>query len=487
MTAPGPSGTATRAVLGRGSVYTLATAGPALVTVLIIPAVTRLLSKEQYDLVAVSLVVVQVGYILVALGMGMSITRQYILDRAGAAGARGLVAQGAGLASVAAGLLAATAAWWTPAVLGREPSSALLLAMAACLGGAWMVLAQAYLRGADRPGAFVVLAALAGLLGPVLGLGALLATDRSATAFLAGIAAGYLAAGVLGLCLVLVDGALDASRSGLARALRIGLPTVPHQVSLYLALAGLVVVADRMLDDGGGANVALTIGAGATVITAGLNNAWAPLVYQTAPAERRRVLDETARAIAAVTVVVAGVVALLGPWLLQIAAPASYDRAHLVPALALASAAAVPSVAYLASGHLVFASARTGWLAATTPFAVAGGLATAYLSSSRWGLGGIGAGYLATYVLLVAATTAVQRAVSPTPWWPPFLPVVTLAWIAATALGAWLPSDTVGASLRVAAAAALVVGLAVAAARAQPRAIGSAARGSTAGPSGVGR
>lgn len=452
--AAGPS--ATRTVLGRGSVYTLATAAPALATVAVIPVVTRLLGPARYDVVAVAVVVVQVGFILVALGLGAAITRQYVLDRAGASGARALVLQGAAVSTALAALLTGTARWWMPLVLGRPASAELVLALVACLGGAWMVLAQAYLRGADRAAAFVALAALAGLAGPVAGLGALAVGERSAVAYVAGLTAGYVAAGVVGLVLVITSGPLAGDRAGLLRALRIGLPTVPHQVSLYLALAGLVVVADRLLDDGGRANIALTIGAGATVLTAGLNNAWAPVVYRTPAAERPQVLTQTTRTIAAVTLAVAGAVALLSPWLLQVAAPGRYDPAGLVAPLALAAAAAVPSVVYLASGHLVFASGRTGLLALSTPLAVAAALVAAAALAPHWGMAAIGGAYLLAYLLLAAGTTAVQRTVSPTPWWPPAQPLLMVAWAGSTALGALLPDAGPGAVVRVAAAAGLL-------------------------------
>lgn len=452
--ATGPS--ATRTVLGRGSVYTLATAAPALATVAVIPVVTRLLGPARYDVVAVAVVVVQVGFILVALGLGAAITRQYVLDRAGAAGARALVLQGAAVSTALAALLTGTARWWMPLVLGRPASAELVLALVACLGGAWMVLAQAYLRGADRAAAFVLLAVLAGLAGPVAGLVALAVGDRSAVAYVAGLTAGYVAAGVVGLVLVITSGPLAGDRGGLQRALRIGLPTVPHQVSLYLALAGLVVVADRLLEDGGRANIALTIGAGATVLTAGLNNAWAPVVYRTPAAERPQVLTQTTRTIAAVTLAVAGAVALLAPWLLQVAAPGRYDPAGLVAPLALAAAAAVPSVVYLASGHLVFASGRTGLLALSTPVAVAAALVAAALLAPYWGMAAIGGAYLLAYLLLAAGTTAVQRTVSATPWWPPAQPLLVVAWAACTALGALLPDAGPGAAVRVAAALGLV-------------------------------
>ncbi|MDT0164722.1 hypothetical protein Q9R32_04040 [Actinotalea sp. AC32] len=453
--APAPS--ASRTVLGRGSLYTLATAAPALAAVAVVPAVTRALPVAEYDLVAVATVVVQVTYILLGLGMGAAITRQHLLDAAGATGSRVLVLQGAALAGVLGAVATATSAWWSPLVLGRPASTELVLALAASLGGAWMVLAQAYLRGEDRVRSFVGLAALAGLAGPALGLVGVLAVERSANAYLVGLAAGYVTAGLTGLGLVVASGPARGRRGGLRAALRIGLPTVPHQVSLYLALAGLVVIADRLLGEGGRANVALTFGAGATVVTAGLNNAWAPLVYRTPPAERGPVLTETTRSVGLVTVTLSGGLALLAPWVLAVAAPARYATDGLVPALALAAAAAVPSVVYLASGHLVFAEGRTHGLAVTTPLAVAGGLAVAAAAASSWGVTATGAGYLGAYLLLATGTTALQRRVAGHAWRPPGMPLVLTLWVLTTVGGVLLPTDGAGVTWRWGGAVVLVV------------------------------
>lgn len=448
---------ATRAVLGRGSLYTVATAGPALASLAVLPVVTRLVPREQYDLVSLATVVIQVAFILAALGLGAAITRQYILDADGAAGARGVVVAGAGIATLLTAVAVAAGSWWSPPLLGRAFGPELLLAVIAGAGGAWLVLAQSYLRGADRPAPFVLLAVVASVGGPAAGLVAVAVGERTAVTYLVGVAAGYLLAGVAGVLVVVRAGRPRLTRRGVTAALRVGVPTVPHQVSLYLALAGLVVVADRVLGDGGRANVALTLGAGATVVTAGLNNAWAPLVYRAHPAERGRVLDETTRVIALVAVVLAGGVALLAPWLVRLAAPPSYEPTELVPAVALACAAALPSVLYLASGHLVFVRGRTGWLALSTPVAVATGLAGAVALASVVGLAGVGAGYLLAYLLLAAGTLAVQRHVADHPWWPPLMAATTLLWAGSIVLGALLPVEGPWSLARVALGVTLAV------------------------------
>lgn len=80
-----------REVLGRGWIYTLASASPMLAGVLLVPITTRVLDQQQYGLVALSLVVLQVGNVLLSLGLPLSVTRHALMEASGVAGARGVV------------------------------------------------------------------------------------------------------------------------------------------------------------------------------------------------------------------------------------------------------------------------------------------------------------------------------------------------------------------------------------------------------------
>src|SRR5690606_17732027 len=272
--AAGTTGDSPRRVASRAAIYTAGSAAPAVASLVVIPLITRLLSQREYDVVALGTVVVQVGVILVALGMGAAITREYILGEAGARGARGLVVQWSLISVLVAGLALALGPLWGPAVLGRPWDAALALAVVASLGGGVVIVVQADLRGAERPVPFVLLAAGGTLVGPAVGLVVVLLGQRTGTAYLAALAAGYVLSALAGVAVTLRSGPRDTSWVGLRRALRLGAPTVPHQIAIYVAIAGLVVVADRLLDAGGTANIVLTLGAGATVLTGALNNAW---------------------------------------------------------------------------------------------------------------------------------------------------------------------------------------------------------------------
>ncbi|MCL1899671.1 MAG: hypothetical protein FWG11_03990, partial [Promicromonosporaceae bacterium] len=280
-----------------------------------------------------------------------------------------------------------------------------------------------------------------------------------APACLACVAGGSLAAGLAGLVIVWRSGPATYSLTALWHALKLGLPTVPHSAALTGVVAGLVVIAERRLDAAATAQVILTLGAGATMLIGAVNNAWAPLIFSTVKERRLAVLDETSRAITYLMAAVVVAVALGSSVLVHLAAPATFDRAQMIPAVAIAALAAIPSVPYFASSHLLLVHAQTGWLALTTPTAFAGAMALGWWLTGQWGIVGIGVAYAAAWLLLGVLTTLAQRTAGEDKWWPkPHLLALAAVAVAAVA-GAWLPTDLPGVALRAALAAALALPL----------------------------
>ena len=162
------------------------------------------------------------------------------------------------------------------ALVGIDDDAALLLAFVAAAGFSVVVNVQAYLRVLDRPLPFVLLSLGAALGGPALGLALLLGGDGTAAEYLAGLAAGYVLTALAGLALTVRRS--RHVRGDTRRALRVGLPTIPHQVALYLAGGALVLVAGHLYGtaEAGRLQLAVLIGSAPGVLTASLNNAWAP-------------------------------------------------------------------------------------------------------------------------------------------------------------------------------------------------------------------
>ncbi|HEX2704671.1 MAG TPA: hypothetical protein VHM65_02860 [Candidatus Lustribacter sp.] len=166
---------ASRAVLGRGWIYTAGTASPILAQLVVTPAVTRLLGPDGgWGRVATGLVLVQVTMMLASLGFPSVITRQALLAGGGVAGARSLFLRGSLLTCAVSGVALVTRRWWGAGFGGLEAD----LALVAIGAGTLFVIVengQALLRALDRPVAFVALSAVASLGGPLLGLALVLA------------------------------------------------------------------------------------------------------------------------------------------------------------------------------------------------------------------------------------------------------------------------------------------------------------------------
>ena len=444
---------ASRSVLGRGSIYTLGTAAPILANAAVVPVVTRLLGKPAYGVVAIAIVVIQVAMMAGSLGMPSVITRQGILARSGVAGARALVVRGSLMTGGLIAVIILSAPLWDR-VLQVPLRNAVLMALAASAFFVVVENCQALLRVLDRPGAFVSLSLTATLGGPLLGL-ALLAGDRSPERYLIGLMAGYAAAAAVGLVLCLRGGRPGRERGDTRAALRIGLPVIPHLVSLFLANGALVFLAEQLFDlaDAGRIQLALLVGSSPAVITSALNNSWAPIVYRAPEHERGAVLAHTARDITALSALISGGVALLSPWLMQFVAGAAFAPVDLVPAVAIVAFGCVVSVAYLANVHLVFAAGRSLGLSLVTPLSLAVGLAIAYLAG-REHLVLLAVGFPSTYVALAVGTAWLRRHVGAVGWSEMTLLGPVGLGLGLCALGAALPTSGAAALVRVAVAAA---------------------------------
>jgi O-antigen/teichoic acid export membrane protein len=438
---------ASRTVLGRGLLYTAGTAAPVLSNAVVTPFVTRALGPSDYGVVAAALVVVQVGMIVAGLGLAAAITRHGIIEESGVEGARSLVHRGA-LASVLVAAVAALLVTPFGALTGIDDEQALLLAIVAAAGFSVVVNVQSYLRVVDRPLPFVLLSLGAALGGPALGLLVLVLVERSAAGYLAGIAAGFVLTAAAGLALTLRHS--HHARGDTRRALRIGLPTIPHQVALYLAGGALVLVAGHLygVADAGRLQLAVLIGSAPGVLTSSLNNAWAPVVYRTDPAYRGAVLERTGRDIAALTGLAAAFVAFTAPTLLRIAAPPSYDPRQMTPTVGLVAIGTILSVLYLANVHLVFASGRSAGLALVTPTALLVGVGAAWAAGSALTLAAIGIGMTVTYAAMAAGVALMARRVSTTRWRESHLAVPTAIGTVLCLAGAALPTDGTWLALR---------------------------------------
>lgn len=434
---------ASRAVLGRGSLYTLGTAAPILAQAAVTPAVTRLLGQEAYGLVAQGVIVIQVTMMLASLGIPSVITRQALMTEHGVVRARSILLRGSGVTLLIGAVAVAAAA---VALSGAAAATRLSVLLALGAGACFVVVenAQALMRALDRPLAFICISAVAMLGGPLAGLAALLLLQRTAQHYLLGLLVGYAVAALVGAVLALgvrLGAERRHSAGDMREAYRLGLPMLPHMVALYLASMALVFVAGALHGraDSGRLQLALLIGSAPNVITASLNNSWAPVVFSAAREARAAVLERTATDVAAVAALLAGGVALLSPWLLRLVADARFAPDELVPAVAIVCLGAMLSVAYLANVHLVFAQGRPAGLSLVTPACLVLGVVVAW-TAGRADVTWVAVGFPVTYAALAAGVSMLRRRVGGPPWRETALVRPFAVGLAFVALGAVLPT-----------------------------------------------
>jgi len=361
------------------------------------------------------LVLVQVTAIVAAFGMPAAITRHGIIERSGAAGARALVVWGAVLAIAISGATALTSSFWSTRLeLGRHELIT-GVACACCLS--IVAMTQALLRVLDRPFSFITLSACGSFIGPTIGLVIVSMTEPSAQHYLLGLLVGYGLAACFGISGVLASD-VNGERGDLAKAFRIGLPTIPHQLALYLASGALVVLAGHVIDrpSSGRLQLAILLGTAPAIITSSLNNSWAPVMYKANADARGYVLEETSRQVAFFTATVCTGVALLSPWALRFIAPTSYSPDQLVEPVAVIATGCLLAIAYLSNVHLVFISGKSAGLAAITPLGLTVALVVAWKLGGEIGLNGLAAGFPISYFFLATLTALLARRVSEVRW-----------------------------------------------------------------------
>ncbi|HUT77210.1 MAG TPA: oligosaccharide flippase family protein, partial [Polyangia bacterium] len=136
-------------ILGRGTIYTLATALQLGAGVLVLPALTRTLDPREYALVAAALVVYWLVGALAGLGMPAAIARAYFLP-GGKTGVRTLTVAALSIAIVITILVEATGPLWSKVFEGVSYAGALRAAAFAGVPLTVLLATQQVLRAQDR-------------------------------------------------------------------------------------------------------------------------------------------------------------------------------------------------------------------------------------------------------------------------------------------------------------------------------------------------
>lgn len=359
---------ASRSLLGRGSVYSIVNAIQALAGLLVLPAITRILGADSYGVVALALLLSQVLTIFACFGLPMSVTRQYFIGSGGAGEARSLVRQGSLLALALMMVFLITVPMWA-GVIATSSTRELVIVACTVWPGASLLLAQSLLRAANRVGEFVVVGLLGSVGGQFIGLSLLLFVSREPSLYLIGILAGQSVAAIWAFLAARPSVGSQGGRGALAFALRLGLPTIPHSVALFaLGMTSRFLVERQLgISMAGRFQVAYVLGMLPVTFLGAINNAWAPMVLGRDSDSRWQLLADTTKLVHVIAAITTTTLTLLAPLAILIVAPSSYNRHGLALLASIISLSALGNTLYLSRVHVVFVRGRTRILMFLTP------------------------------------------------------------------------------------------------------------------------
>lgn len=442
-----------REVLGRGSIYTLATAAPMLAGVLVLPVLTRQLTIAEYGHVAIAIVVIQFGTGLAGLGLPTAITRHALVATSGPAGARGIALLAGAIATAIAVAAALSLTAWMAAT-GQAGGGVFLLALLASGAGAAAANVQAYSLAVNDAWSYVRIAFGLSLIGPATGLFIVFVGVKTAVGYLAGMTGVYVLVGAIAAAKVARMRPITLRSADARAALRVGLPMLPYLLSIGLASGSMVLVASHTFGVNGGAEmqVAISVGSVSLIVTSAINNAWMPAILAAPASERGARLEETAADVAWLAALGAGGIAVLSPWLLRFVSSNAYDRAAMVPVVSVLGVAACVAVVFLANLQLVVAAGETRGMAYVSPLSLAIGVSLALLLAPHIGLVGSAIGFVGIYGSLAVATMIMARKASVSRWRQIAVVPPLLAALITAAFGALLPTSGFASLSRLAAA-----------------------------------
>ncbi len=410
-----------RAVFGPAAVYAMTNAMTAGVPILILPIMTRVLTPEEYGLVAMFTVTVTVLGALTGLSIHGAVgvryfqSERYNLPRYVATCVLILAAS----VVVTLFLVWAAAGWLVDTT--QLPLPWLFVAVLVA-GAQFMVQVRLVLwQSANRPWRFGALRVAQAIIDAGASLFMVLALGMAWE----GRAGGFAIAAVLACLAALVwlrrDGWLrgGGDRAYAFDALRFGLPLIPHTVGgVFLAVVDRFLITNLLdVASTGIYVVAVQIGMVFGILTDSFNKAYSPWLMRTLT-EKNSVRDaRMVRFTYLYFVVVLAIAVVLGavaPWLVRLIAGDKF-------------AAAGQIIVYFAFGHAflgmyfmvanyIFLAGRTGRLAAVTLTAGLINAIASYALIQRNGIAGAAQAFMLAQLVLFVGTWWVAWRAHPMPW-----------------------------------------------------------------------
>lgn len=352
------------------------------------PFSIRILSPLEWGRVGVSIVLLQIGQVVLSAGLPLAISRAYFEPSGGPSKARAIhganIILGTGLAIMAAlGYLAAAP--------DKTGAGAFAWALAATGFLSVVVSSQALLRSQHRALSFVLLSGGASLGAHLGGLVGILAFGHTATTYLASFTVVMVATAIISL--VLTRPSLPWRQpAAVSKAFRLGLPVLPHSVAIILLLQGDTFLVQHFQ---GATSVGRYVAAaafalGPFAILSGLNNVWTTRIFEAAHGPKLvpnvRAVGREVALVAAGLGVCGTAGATVGMLVLKGLDHEATQLAKVLPGVAVGYAL------YLVGMSTLFAVGRTRPLTWATPLVVviAAGLAWFPAQSTQyWQLGSV--------------------------------------------------------------------------------------------------
>jgi O-antigen/teichoic acid export membrane protein len=405
---------AVRGLFGRDSAYLVLWAAQLGAAALFTPVATRLLGPSRFGLVVSSIAIMQVLVAVAGFGLQSAVQRRYA--RSGERDARRLITLAIATSALVFLIAEATGPRWAAALgLGNYPAAVRFAVTWASLT-AISNAALGLLRSRDQLVPFATVSLLQSVVAEALSLLLLVAVRRSASEYVLGqLLAQALAVAVA----VALTRPLPLGRRHLQMitdSLRYSTPIVAGALAAFVLEASDRLVLQHYLGSAAVARyaVAYNIGAIPILLLGVLDTVWMPRVFGLSDARvRDTVLTRSRDALYALLIPVIAGLAIGGPVLLHLWAPASYRPDGLMFVLVLVAASAIPVAGAISHTRLLLAEGRTAAIATGTLIAAGTNLGLNIALVPRFGIEGSALatllGYCALQLTLAVAARRVRR------------------------------------------------------------------------------
>jgi O-antigen/teichoic acid export membrane protein len=404
-------------LFGRDSLYMLLWAVQLVCAAGLTPVITRLLGPGEFGVVASANAIMQVLFVVGALGLQTAIQRQYELP-GGRVDAPKILTVALLLAAAVTGLALGTTGVWSGALGMAGEATALRLAVLWAGTSAVTAVCLALLRSQDRLIPFALVSLAQSVLAEAAGLALIAGDDATAADFILGQLLAQVVA--LALALALAPPRPVSRRDvSLARsALLFSLPLVPAAFgSFALSMADRLVVQGEMGTDAVARyQVAYNVASMPLLLLSVLYSTWMPRFFALpSPDERAAVIAASRDVLYRLLVPLTAGFAIGAPLVLRVWAPPSYRPETLSWVVLLVVVTAVPFAGQLASTQALTVQGRTTGIAVATLAAAAANLVLNLLLVPVCGLVGSAIATLVAYALLGVILGYRTRRLAPVP------------------------------------------------------------------------